>query len=278
MSMSGFIKSLYQTQSDFITVTKIEECAEYNKKNIHQHDYYEIIWFTEVEFEDTIQIDFVDFPVSENNFYVVAAGHLHRMDRTGKKGWVFTLSKEFYHNITPLDMQARSIYAINSIVNQKKCEMCRTLIRWIVHEYNLERRYALIESYFKTLFIHLTPIFEKNSSHNHEKQSVARLLDDIEDHYIEQREVPFYAQRLRLSERSANELAKKVTGKTIKQLIQERLILEIKREIAADKITFKEMAFKLQFNEASYFSRFFKKQTGMSPEEYRTHFINMSRA
>lgn len=211
--MSKVVKSLYVNfKEEFVRVTKIEDCEEYVKQNIHRHDYYEIIWFTEVSSSDTIQIDFAEFPISENNFYLIAAGHLHRIDRTGKKGWVFTLSKNFYYAVTPLDMQTRSTYTINSILNQQKCNMCHTLIQWIVHEYNLEKRYTLLESYFKALFIHLNPVFEKNLCYDHDKKQVAHLLDLIETNYITQREVKFYATELNLSEKTANELAKKITS------------------------------------------------------------------
>ena len=257
---------------DFIGITPIEECREYDRQSIHQHDYFEIIWFTEVQGEDTILIDFGEFPISANCFYLVAAGHLHRIDRTNKKGCVISLSKSFYYAVTPVEIQARSTYVINSIINQQKCNMCRTLIQMIIDEYDMSRRYALLEAYFKALFIHFSPIFEKCHCAKNEKNRVSDLLNMIEENYTVHKECGFYAQQLSLSEKAANEFSKKTTGKTIKSLIQERLILEIKREVATNNLSFKEIANKLGFSEPTYFSRFFKKQTGYTPEEYKIHF------
>lgn len=262
-------KDIYE---DFIRIVSIEECPEYDRKSIHQHDYFEIIWFTEVQGEDTILIDFGEFPISENCFYLIAAGHLHRIDRANKKGWVISISKSFYYAVTPVEIQARSIYIINSIINQQKCNMCRTLIQMIIDEYDISRRYALLEAYFKALFIHFSPIFEKCNCAKNEKKRVSDLLNMIEENYTIHKEVVFYAQQLALSEKAANELSKKVTGKTIKSLIQERLVLEIKREVASNQLSFKEIANRLGFSEATYFSRFFKKQTGYTPEEYKVYF------
>lgn len=257
---------------DSIKITAIENCAEYDRQNIHQHDHYEIIWFTDVETNDTIQIDFGEYPVSDNCFYLISAGHLHRIDRTGKKGWVISLSKNFFYMVTPVEMHNRSTYVINSIINQQKCNMCRTLIRMILAEYESNRRYKLLEAYFKALFIHLSPIFERNQCCGNDKKRMSDLLDLVESYFTDHKNVGFYAQQLSISEKAANELSKKVTGKTVKQIIQERLILEIKREIASDQLSFKEIACKLGFNEPSYFTRFFKRQTGDTPEEYKAHF------
>lgn len=259
-------------QDDFIWITPIEECKEYDKQSIHQHDYFEIIWFTEIKGEDTILIDFGEYPVLENHFFLIAAGHLHRIDRSNKKGWVIALSKSFYYAVTPIELQARSTYLINSIINQQKCNMCKTLILMIIEEYNGSKLYTLLEAYFKALFIHLSPVFGRCHCPLNDKKRASDLINIIEEHYTDHKEVSFYAKQLALSVKAANELSKKLLGKTIKALINERLVLEIKREIALDKLSFKEIAYRLGFSEPTYFSRFFKKQTGYTPEEYKVYF------
>lgn len=261
-------------KNTFMSILPIEECEEYNRTNIHQHDSYELVWFTETDREDTIQIDFGNYPVSNNCFFFISAGQLHRLDRTGKRGLVISLSKDFFHSIVEVDVYPRSTFAINSIINQRKCDMCRTLVKLIITEYGGECRYSLMEAYFKALFIHLGPVFDKNPCCG-SKKKVADLLDIIEKHYISHRDVSFYAECLALSNKAANDLSKKVLGKTIKEILQDRLVLEVKREIASDKLSFKEIACKLGFNEASYFTRFFKSQTGYTPEEYKVHFATL---
>lgn len=255
----------------FMLATPFEACKKYDKREIHKHDYYEIIWVISSESsDDTILIDFAEYPIEENKIYLISAGHLHRFNPANKRGWIITLSKSFYYGVTPQDLQNRSTFLINSIINKNRCDKCNTLLLWIVEEATQSKRCYLLEAYFRPLFILLTPSFEKNTNSDHNKQLVAELLNLIETNYIEQRNVKFYADSLGLSEKSANEVCKEVTQKTIKQKLQERLILEIRREIVSNKLTFKELAYKLGFNEASYFTRFFKTQTGFTPEEYKT--------
>ncbi|MFP7654437.1 helix-turn-helix domain-containing protein [Chryseobacterium proteolyticum] len=52
-------------------------------------------------------------------------------------------------------------------------------------------------------------------------------------------------------------------------MIAQRLLLEAKRELSFGALTVKEVAFRLGFNDSSYFSRFFKKHSGYSPEQFK---------
>lgn len=256
----------------FVKITAIEDTPEYDRKNIHQHDYYELVWFTGVNSEDTIQIDFGDYPVESDCFYFISKSQLHRLDRTGKRGIVIALAPEFFNSIVETNVYPRSTFAINSIINQRKCDVCRNMVHLITTEYERECRYSLMEAYFKALFIHMGPILSNNPTVGN-KRKAADLLDLIEANYIERRDVSFYSSEMALSTKAINDLAKKVLGRTVKDLIQDRLILEVKREIAQNKHSFKELAFNLGFNDPGYFSRFFKQRTGLTPEQYREQFL-----
>lgn len=72
-----------------------------------------------------------------------------------------------------------------------------------------------------------------------------------------------------MTNKKINEICIKGTGKTIKQHLQERLILEIKKEIRLRRKSLKEIAFDLGFNEPAYFTRFFKQHTTLTPKEFR---------
>ena len=90
----------------------------------------------------------------------------------------------------------------------------------------------------------------------------------INDHFINERNTSFYAQQLGLTNKKLNLISLKHTGKTIKQLLLERLVLETKKEIYLGKKNLKEITFNLGFNAPSYFTRFFKKYTGITPTEF----------
>ena len=91
----------------------------------------------------------------------------------------------------------------------------------------------------------------------------------VETHFITQRDVPFYAEALHLSVDSFAKKIKRQLGKTPLQLLQERLILEAKKQLHLTYKSIKEVAYYLNFDDPFYFSRFFKKHVGVSPKEFR---------
>lgn len=92
--------------------------------------------------------------------------------------------------------------------------------------------------------------------------------------YLSEHETSFYAAKVSLGNKRLNALAKQELGITVKQLIQERLVLEAKRRISYGSETSKSIAFGLGFKDISYFSRLFKQHTGMTPEEFKNSIIN----
>lgn len=97
-----------------------------------------------------------------------------------------------------------------------------------------------------------------------------RLIKLIECHYTEQRSVEFYADKLCLTPKYLSSISKEVCGYTVQELVFKNII---RRAIALLKNTQKsaqEISNDLHFPNPSYFGTFFKKQTGMSPQQYRS--------
>lgn len=79
-----------------------------------------------------------------------------------------------------------------------------------------------------------------------------------------------YAQLLGTSLKTLNNHFARIHKKTAIQLIQDRLIIEAKRELYLTQTGIKEIAFMLGFNDVQYFTRLFKKKTSLTPGEYRS--------
>jgi AraC-like DNA-binding protein len=92
----------------------------------------------------------------------------------------------------------------------------------------------------------------------------------IEECFREQHEVGAYADLLHLSAGHLSEVVKAQSGKPAIKHIHERLVLEARRLLFYTPDSLKEIAFGLGFADASYFSRFFKRETGRTPAEYRS--------
>lgn len=82
------------------------------------------------------------------------------------------------------------------------------------------------------------------------------------------------ASQLSMSARYLSDLLKQETGKTAIEHIHISLIDEAKSRLTASDITIAEIAFALGFENPPYFSRLFKKQTGLSPNQFKKDFLN----
>ncbi len=91
----------------------------------------------------------------------------------------------------------------------------------------------------------------------------------VDDFYDREHSVNFYAEKLNISPGYLNDLVKKDIKVSAKQFIQNRIILEAKRLLRYSSLSISEIAWKLNFNDDSYFMRAFKNKTGFTPGFYR---------
>ncbi len=100
-----------------------------------------------------------------------------------------------------------------------------------------------------------------------EKMELFRDL--LNRHFLRLHRPMDYAELLQISANSLSKRSVKYFGKSPSQLIQERLILEAKKKLHLTTSSIKEIAFQMEFSDEYYFSRFFKKHTLVSPQEFR---------
>lgn len=98
---------------------------------------------------------------------------------------------------------------------------------------------------------------------------IASFQQLIEQHFLTQKSPSFYADLYGISVNAFSKKVKKHFGKTPTQLLQERTILEAKKQLHLTHQSVKEIAYNLGFEDEFYFSRFFKNAVGISPTFYR---------
>jgi len=95
-------------------------------------------------------------------------------------------------------------------------------------------------------------------------------LDELIDlHFREQKDPGFYCSELAYTVRGLNEVTKLFRGRTVFRLIQERLLVEAKLLLSRSRMSAKLISYELGFEDPSYFGRFFRRMTGISPRQYR---------
>jgi len=96
------------------------------------------------------------------------------------------------------------------------------------------------------------------------------FLQGLEEGDNPSRNARDHARRLGFTYKHLNEICRKFTGLTAKRYIDERLVLESKRLLAASGLTVAEIGIQLGFEEPTNFGKFFKKHTAQSPGQFRT--------
>jgi AraC family transcriptional regulator, transcriptional activator of pobA len=93
--------------------------------------------------------------------------------------------------------------------------------------------------------------------------------------YKEATTVSQFANILNFTPNYLNIIVKETTGLTANELIHKRIVLEAKRLLINNQLDIVQIAFELGFKDASYFARFFKRSTGLSPTEFRNGIYKM---
>jgi AraC family transcriptional activator of pobA len=104
---------------------------------------------------------------------------------------------------------------------------------------------------------------------SNEKSLLKKYQAAIEENFREIHQVSEYAALLYVSPGHLRDVIKAQSGKPAIAHIQERMVLEARRMLFHTEYSLKEIGFDLGFSDASYFSRFFKRETGLTPAEYR---------
>ena len=135
-----------------------------------------------------------------------------------------------------------------------------------------EGRWVLVEANLAILLIEMARLMGSTNaaaplhSLNHRAGQFQALVDR---HFRSQRAVAFYADRLGVSETHLNRIVRAAFAQSALGMINQRLVGEAARDLIFTPIPVRQIAYALGFEDPAYFTRFFTKQTGMSPTEFR---------
>lgn len=155
----------------------------------------------------------------------------------------------------------------------------------IFDEYHSENKdkFLFIQALTQLLLLLSKRYFDKTEL-THENSTANRTTDIVllsrfqclvstmltnEDSDTKARKTSFYADKLHVHPNYLNTVVKRITGNTASDFIQSQLISSAKSLLIQTQLSSKEVAYKLHFEEPTHFNAFFKKNTGMTPQQFR---------
>lgn len=111
---------------------------------------------------------------------------------------------------------------------------------------------------------------DKSEEVGRREELFIKFIHLIHKYCPQQREVGFYAGKLYITSRYLSSITQNVADKSAKYIIDKHAIQRIKIMLKYSNMSIQDISYELNFPDQSFFSRYFKKHTGMSPLEYRT--------
>ena len=105
--------------------------------------------------------------------------------------------------------------------------------------------------------------------HNREEEYFRQFTELLGEHYKHERSVGFYARQLCITPKYLTTLIKRISGQSVSEWIDNYVILEAKTLLKCSTMSIQEIAYYLNFPNQSFFGSYFKRNTGMSPSQYK---------
>ncbi|CAM4107660.1 AraC-type DNA-binding protein [Pedobacter westerhofensis] len=172
------------------------------------------------------------------------------------------------YNSHELILNAPDITFVEDLMNKIKME----------NQQPSEWRQRMLAAYVSLLLTYLSRLYTEQ--YNDNAPSVDQLLlrkfqAKIDESFQELHEVGDYASLLNISPGHLSEVVKNQSGRPAIKHIHDRLVMEARRLLFHTNNPLKEIAWDLGFSDASYFNRFFKRETGATPAGYRNQIREM---
>lgn len=131
---------------------------------------------------------------------------------------------------------------------------------------------------FNLIFFELNSLYTKYHPKlpmeiSRKEELAASFIQLLSKHLKQERSVNFYADALHVTSGHLSKTLKQVSGKSANQLIDEAVVLEAKILLADKSLSIAQIADVLHFSDQSYFGKFFKKESGISPSTYRSSLV-----
>lgn len=253
----------------------------------HRHSFYHIVFFSAGK--GFHKIDFEQFTVNAGQIYFMTPGQVHSWQfEGGIDGYVVNFSEAFIGSFLRSEHYLEQFPFLEGIARNSVLQLgalaakaVAALLEGMLREeqdklplFSDRQRLKLLELFILTGRSIGIPVAGPALPNNdlvirHFKKLVAR-------HYLSLRLPKEYAALLYITPNHLNALCNHTLGKPAGEIIRDRILLEAKRLLINADMSISEIAWQLHFADNSYFTKFFKKQSGITPEAFRKSILEQT--
>lgn len=245
----------------------------------HRKDYY---FFFLVKAGDSRHwVDFVSYRVQPGRLYFTLPHQVHVKEKAAPiAGTVLAFTEEFLAIGEQLSLKELPIlqnpYEAHELdlLPGERTQLDHLLAQMLA-EFGQDQDWkeTVLHSLLEIFLVYLSRVYSRQFAHNGH-QAVNRtltkhLINLVNKNFDRLHQVSEYAPLLHISPGHLNDVIREQTGRTATELIHERILLEAKRTLFHSSLSAKEIAYRLGFEDAAYFNRFFKRLAGETPAAFR---------
>lgn len=262
----------------------VEDLAGYLARNKdlifpHRHNFYHLLLFTKGGGKHTI--DFETFDVNPWQIYFMVPGQIHTWSFEGDMdGYVVNFAPDFFKTLLLRPDYIGSFSFFSGLVRDEVFTIKETERKVIIAAFERLRDHIDETDFVRISLLYIFHLLESQrpmgastpgDGYNH--TLLRNFLNLIESNYKTLRLPKDYAALLYITPNHLNALSQEAMGMSAGEIIRNRVLLEAKRLLVVRDHTISEIAYELNFSDNSYFTKFFKKGEGITPEEFRKKHI-----
>ena len=239
------------------------------------------------EGETTFTSNLKEYRLKKDSLFIIGPKHILQIQSDDRfKAHVIVITPDFLRRINidtkhmmPLFLQFGSRPCME--LTHKECTSLRSFISMVEQElegpetdFAVEIVGGLIAATIYKVGDILTHYIEEhpeleNPMHNRAEEYFKQFTELLGEHYTRERSVGYYARQLCITPKYLTTLIKRISGKSVSEWIDSYVILEAKTLLKYSNMSVQEIAYDLNFPNQSFFGSYFKRNTGMSPSQYK---------
>lgn len=265
------------------TLTKYLSRYPFLKKP-HHHDFYTILLFTGGS--GTFTICNEHHIVRPDTFFLISPNQIHSFeDLENAEGILFFFCQDFYveeFSFIRL-LNVFSYFPVNGRSNSdRKPELSDSeiitladIVRAVQKEYETSgagnNSAVIIRSLLNIFLLKLSDFIDPDNGNPGKSEStiIHSLSNLIESNFTHERSIGFYTFSLNISEKHLNDICLRHFKSGLKSILQERVMQESRRLLLFSELSISQIAYKLNFEDDSYFNKVFRKRIGLTPKKFR---------